>query len=126
MKFISPTLHGIIDYMLCGFFLSIPSIFALTGPFATVCYLLAVGYLIISLLTNMPFGLFGLIPFWVHGGIELVSGFVFIASPWIFDFAHVNGTMRNLFIGIGVAVLLVYLFTRWHPLPEEDISAATA
>ena len=125
MKFISPTLHGIIDYLMCGFFLVIPSIYALTGAPIYVCYLLAAGYLVVTLCTNMPFGLFGIIPFWVHGGFELVSGVIFIASPWIFDFAHGGpaGPLRNMFIGIGIAFLLVYVFTRWHPLPDEDISA---
>ena len=125
MKFISPTLHGVLDYLFVGVFLVIPSAYALTGAYAAVCYVLAAGYLLVALCTNMPFGLFGLIPFWVHGGFDLVSGFVFIASPWLFDFAT-NLAMRNLFIGLGAFVLVVYLFTRWRPLPHENIDAATA
>ena len=125
MKFISPTLHGVLDYLLCGVLLVLPSTFALTGTYAGVCYVLAAGYLLVALCTRMPFGLFGLIPFWVHGGFDLVSGLIFIASPWIFGFAHANGTMRNVFIGIGGAILVSYLFTRWRPLPGEDVEAAT-
>jgi len=37
-----------------------------------------------------------------------------IASPWIFDFAHANGSARNLFIGAGIVFLLVNLFTQWN------------
>lgn len=125
MKFISPALHGVLDYLMCGFFLVIPSMYALTGSAALVCYLLAAGYLLIALCTNMPLGLFGWIPFWMHGGLELVSGFVFIASPWLFGFADGGpaGPLRNLFIGVGVVFLLVYACTRWRPLPNEDASA---
>ncbi|MGI4834250.1 MAG: hypothetical protein ACRYFK_12410 [Janthinobacterium lividum] len=131
MKFISPTLHGVLDYLMCGFFLVIPSLLALTGGAATVCYLLAAGYLVVSLCTNMPFGLFGWIPFWVHGGLELVSGFVFIASPWLFGFAHpAHGSetagLRTLFIGVGVVFLLVYTFTQWRPAPGVDTASATS
>jgi hypothetical protein len=114
MKPISPTLHGVLDYLTCGFFLVAPSEFDFTGTYAVVCYLLAGGYLVISLLTNMPFGLLKVIPFWLHGKLELVSGPVFIASPWIFGFAS-NGTARNLFVAVGVVFLVVYALTQWYP-----------
>lgn len=131
MKFISPTMHGVLDYLTCGFFFIIPSLFNLSGGAATVCYLLAAGYLVITLCTNMPFGLFGLIPFWVHGGFELVSGFVFIASPWLFGFAHPahdseNIGLRTLFIGVGVVFLAVYAFTQWRPATGTDNVSATS
>ncbi|TVT41539.1 hypothetical protein FNT36_08860 [Hymenobacter setariae] len=114
MKPISPTLHGVLDYLTCGFFLVLPSEFDLTGTYANVCYLLAGGYLVISLLTNMPFGLLKVIPFWLHGRLELVSGLVFIASPWLFGYAG-NTTMRNLFIGVGIVFLVVFALTQWQP-----------
>ncbi|WP_426062016.1 SPW repeat domain-containing protein [Hymenobacter sp. B1770] len=119
MKVISPALHGILDYTMSGVFLALPSVFAYTGPMAWVCYALAAGYLVVSLLTNMPFGLFKLIPFPIHGGFELVSGFVFIASPWLFDFSQ-DSTARNLFIGLGVVFLVVYLLTDWRPQEKRD------
>lgn len=115
MKPISPTLHGVLDYLTCGLFFVAPSLFNFTGAYATVCYVLAAGYLIISLLTKMPLGLLKLVPFWLHGKLELVSGLVFIASPWIFGFANDNGTARNFFIAMGVVFLLVYMLTQWYP-----------
>ncbi|RZK88815.1 MAG: hypothetical protein EOO62_37085 [Hymenobacter sp.] len=114
MKPISPTAHGLLDYLTCGFFFTAPSLFDFTGTLMAVCYLLAGGYLVVSLLTNMPFGLFKLIPFWLHGRLELVSGFVFIASPWLFGFAG-SAVPRNLFIGSGIVFLLVFLLTQWSP-----------
>ncbi|RZL09478.1 MAG: hypothetical protein EOO62_14015 [Hymenobacter sp.] len=131
MKFISPTLHGLLDYLMCGFLLTLPSVYSLSGGAATVCFGLAASYLIVSLCTNMPFGLVGWIPFWVHGGFELVSGLIFIASPWIFDFAHTahnspDFVLRNIFIGVGVVFLLVYAFTQWRPAAGVDTVAATA
>jgi hypothetical protein len=113
MKLISPTLHGIIDYVMSGVFLALPFAFAFTSTYSWVCYALGAGYLLMALLTNMPFGLFKWIPFRVHGGFELVSSLMFIASPWIFGFAQ-DGPARNLFIGLGVAFLLVYALTDWR------------
>jgi hypothetical protein len=114
MKPISPTVHGVLDYMTCVFFALAPSLFGLSGAYATVCYVLAGGYLVISLLTAMPLGAIKAIPFWLHGRLELVSGLVFIASPWLFGFAE-NTTARNLFVGSGIVFLLVYSLTQWYP-----------
>ena len=114
MKIISPTLHGVLDYLTCALFLVAPSLFGFTGTYATVCYLLAGGYLVISLLTNMPLGALQLLPFWLHGRLELVSGFVFIASPWLFGFANANGVARNFFVAMGVVFLVVFLCTQWR------------
>jgi hypothetical protein len=122
MKPISPAVHGVLDYLTCVFFALAPSLFGLTGAYATVCYVLAGGYLIISLLTNMPLGLFKAIPFWLHGKLELVSGPIFIASPWLFGFAE-NTTARNLFVGAGIVFLLVYSLTQWYP---QDRAATVA
>ncbi len=114
MKPISPTIHGVLDYMTCAFFALAPTLFNLQGTYATVCYVLAGGYLVISLLTNMPLGLARVIPFPVHGKLELVSGLVFIASPWLFGFANENETARNLFVAAGVVFLIVYFLTDWY------------
>ena len=114
MKPVSPTLHGVLDYATCVFFALAPSLLGLHGAYATVCYVLAGGYLVVSLLTNMPLGAVRLLPFPVHGKLELVSGVVFLASPWLFGFAHENETARNLFVAAGAVFLLVYFLTDWY------------
>jgi hypothetical protein len=106
-------MHGVLDYATCAFFALAPTLFNLQGAYATVCYVLAGGYLVISLLTNMPLGAVRVIPFPVHGKLELVSGLVFLASPWLFGFANENETARNLFMGAGVVFLVVYFLTDW-------------
>jgi hypothetical protein len=113
MKFISPTLHGVLDYLTCGLFLLAPTLFGFTGTYATVCYLLGAGYLVVSLLTNMPLGVVKVLPFWLHGRLELVSGFVFLVSPWLFGFAE-NGGARIFFMAMGAVFLLVFLCTQWR------------
>ena len=118
MKLISPTVHGILDYATCAFFALAPTLLALHGPYATVCYLLAGGYLVISLLTNMPLGAVRVLPFPVHGKLELVSGLVFVAAPWLFGFADENETARNLFVAAGLVFLVVYTLTDWYAQPR--------
>lgn len=122
MKFITPTLHGVLDYLTCGLFLLAPSLFGFTGAYATVCYVLAGGYLLISLITNMPLGALKVLPFWLHGRLELVSGAVFIASPWLFGFAQENEVARNFFVVMGVVFLVVFLCTQWRAQPAPTPS----
>ena len=106
--------HGVLDYLTCAFFVLAPSLFNLDGTYATICYVLAGGYFVVSLLTNMPLGAARVIPFPVHGKLELVSGLIFIASPWLFGFADENETARNLFVGAGLVFLVVYFLTDWY------------
>ena len=70
--------------------------------------------MVVSLITNMPLGAFRLLPFWLHGRLELVSGPVFIISPWLFGFADANPVARNFFVIMGVVFLLVFLCTQWR------------
>jgi hypothetical protein len=79
-----------------------------------VCYVLAAGYLATSLLTNMPRGAVRLIRLPIYSKLELGSGPVFIASPCLFGFANDNGTARNLFVALGMVVLLVYFLADWY------------
>jgi len=113
MKFITSTLHGVLDYLTCGLFLLAPTLFGFTGTYATVCYILGAGYLVISLLTNMPLGAVKVLPFWLHGRLELVSGFVFLVSLWLFGFAE-NGVARIFFMAMGAVFLVVFLCTQWR------------
>lgn len=122
MKFITPTLHGVLDYLTCGLFLLAPSLFGFSGTYATVCYVLAGGYLLISLLTDMPLGALKVLPFWLHGRLELVSGAVFMASPWLFGFAQENEAARNFFVVMGVVFLVVFLCTQWRAQPAPTPS----
>ncbi|WP_310397996.1 SPW repeat protein [Hymenobacter sp.] len=114
MKAISPTVHGLLDYATCAFFALAPWLFGFAGAYATVCYVLAGGYLVVSLLTNMPLALVRVLPFPLHGKLELVSGLVFLASPWLFGFANDNETARNLFVAAGAVFLVVYALTDWY------------
>lgn len=124
MKPISPTLHGVLDYATCAFFAFAPTLFNLHGTYATVCYLLAGGYLVVSLLTAMPLGALKVIPFPVHGKLELISGPIFILAPWLFGFANENPTARNLFVGAGIVFLIVYSLTDWYRQSQPAVPAS--
>ncbi|GAB3313346.1 hypothetical protein ACFQT0_05310 [Hymenobacter humi] len=126
MKPISPRTHGILDYATCGFFTTAPAIFDLHGAYAIMCYVLAVGYFVMSLLTDMQLSAVRVIPFPVHGKLDLVSGLILLASPWVFGFANANETARNLFAGSGVVFLVVYFLTDWAGPTHDGAPDRTA
>ena len=114
MKVLSPRAHGVLDYATVVFFALAPSIFNMGGIYATVCYALAGSYLVITLLTDFQMGIAHLIPFRVHGWLELVSGLVLLASPFIFGFQDDSVTARNFFMAMGGVFLVVWLLTDWQ------------
>ena len=102
------------DYATVLLFALAPTLFNLGGTYATVCYVLAAGYLIITLLTDFQMGIAHLISFPMHGWLELVSGIVFLASPYLFGFADDNETARNFFMAMGVLFIGTWLLTDWR------------
>ncbi|KUG06386.1 SPW repeat domain-containing protein [Solirubrum puertoriconensis] len=113
MKILSPSAHGVLDYIVSMFFLLAPLLFDLQHPFSTAFYVLGAGYLVVALLTDYPLGWMRIIPFPMHGAMELVSGLAFIALPFIFGFSDSEPVARNLFIGSGIMFVMSWLITDW-------------
>jgi hypothetical protein len=114
MKVLSPRVHGMLDYGTIALFALAPTIFNFDGPYATACYVLAAGYLLITLMTDFPMGVMRLIPFPMHGGLELVSGLALLAAPFLFGFHDDNHEARNFFMGMGILFLGSWLLTDWR------------
>jgi hypothetical protein len=96
------------------FFGLAPMLFDLQHPYSTAAWVLAGGYLLITLLTDTPLGLIRVIPFKVHGAMELMSGIAFLAIPFIFGFHDEAPNARNFFIISGVMALGAWLITDWQ------------
>jgi hypothetical protein len=114
MKVLSPRVHGMLDYATVALFALAPTLFDFSGPYATACYVLAGGYLLITLLTDFPMGVARVIPFPMHGGLELVSGLALLAVPFLFGFHDDNHEARNFFMGMGILFLGSWLLTDWR------------
>jgi hypothetical protein len=110
MKFLSPRIHGYLDYVVVAALLLAPSIFGFSGAPAILCYVLAVAQLGMSLLTAYPLGPVKLIPFTLHGGVEAATSVLLLVSPWLFRFAA-DTAARNFFIASAVVLGVVWLVT---------------
>lgn len=110
MKFLSPKIHGFLDYAVIAILFIAPGLLDFPKEAATVSYILGAAYVVMSLLTAYPLSLAKLIPFTVHGAIELVLSPFLVALPWIAGFSG-HDVSRNFFIVAGVALFFVWLTT---------------
>jgi len=109
MKFISPKVHGIIDYLVVVFLLISPTIFGFTGLLATFTYALGGVHLLLTILTAYSVGLVKVIPLALHGLIEFVVGIVLIVLAY--TLFKDDATGKLFYIVFGTVVLLTWLVT---------------
>lgn len=111
MKILNPRVHGYIDYLAVLYFLAAPSLFGFTGLPATIFYVLAAAHLILTLLTAYPLGVVKIIPFPLHGAIELLAGIALVALPWLLGFANSDVLARNIYVASGAVLFVAWLVT---------------
>ena len=110
-KVLSPTTHGVLDYLLAIAFLAAPAFFGFDSEnAATLSRVIGVAYLAVSFITRYPLGALTWIPFPVHGALEAIMAAAWIVMPWLFGFAD-DVMARNFFIVAGVGLLLVVALT---------------
>src|ERR1700744_3948037 len=118
MRFISPKVHGFIDYLVVIFLFCSPAYFEFTGLLAIFTYALGAVHLLLTIFTNYPLGLFKIIPFPVHGAIELLVGVALIALAYTV-FADTPGNEGKLYYVIfGTVVLLTWLVTNYKGISK--------
>ncbi len=110
MKFLSPKIHGYLDYAVTLLLAIAPTLFDFNREASAISWTLAVVYLALSLVTAYPLGIFKAIPFSIHGSIELIISPLLVATPWIVGFTD-HSNSRNFFIVAGVALFFVWLTT---------------
>lgn len=115
MKLLPPRIHGIFDYVTAATFAGAPVLFTLghsTVPIVA-CYVMAGTLFVVSLLTRYPLGVAKIIPFPVHGAIEVVSAVGLVALPWLTGFADQPGA-RTFFVAAGLMIFTLWLLTDYR------------
>lgn len=114
MNLLNARLHGFLDLVTVAVFLLAPFFFGLGGYVAAVAWGYAFVHLLITLFTRYPLGLVKVIPFPIHGVVELIVGVVLVlAMPRLLG-ASLGSPARTFFIGAGVAILAVWALTRYR------------
>jgi hypothetical protein len=121
-KPISARVHGILDYATVAAFLNAPMVLGFHGTPAAIVYWLAGIHLLMTGFTDFPLGVFKIIPFKLHGVIDLVAGVFLLVAPWVFGFGN-DYAARNFFVAIAVITFVVVALTdyaqRVQPPPPD-------
>lgn len=113
MKFIKPDLHGIIDYVVVIFLWLSPTLFELSNYVSMLTYGLGCVHLALTALTDFKYGLIKIIPFRLHGWIELVVSITLIGAPWLLGFSEMP-VDRFFYVGFGSAVFVTWAVTDYN------------
>ena len=113
MRVLSTRVHGMLDYLVGLLLIASPWLFGFDngGAETWVPVVLGIGALVVSVLTDYELGFVRRIPMPVHLMIDLASGVLLAASPWLFGFADGTTTPDGLTAdGVWVPHLALGLF----------------
>src|SRR4051812_13108102 len=110
MKLLSPKIHGILDILVTIVLFVAPSVFHFGREASAVSYVLGAVYVVVILATAYQYGLVKLIPFTVHGMVELILAPFLVAMPWLAGFGY-DMAGRDFFIVAGIALFIVWFLT---------------
>jgi len=118
MKFISPKIHGLIDYLVVAFLLASPTFFGFTGLLATFTYALAAVHFLLTVFTNYPLGIVKVIPVSLHATVEVLVGIALIVLAYTLFKDNAEGS-KLYYVIFGTVVLLTWMVTDYvgasHP-----------
>ncbi len=124
---LSPSTHGIIDYVTVIAFALAPTLFQFGGVPAAVAYGLAGVHLIMTLATRFPMGMFEGVPLRAHGVVELMVSAALIILPWVAGFVQPGA--QWFFPIMGMSIFVIWLLSDYGPLqpvPEALSAGPTA
>ncbi len=106
MRIIPTRIHGFIDYGTGLLLLVAPYLFgfATGGPKQWVPMLLGAATIGMSLITDYELSLARLIPMPMHLGVDILSGVLLAASPWLFGFSD-QVFLPHLIVGLMEIVI---------------------
>jgi hypothetical protein len=89
MRFIPTRVHGVLDYLVGIVLIAWPLIarYPMDSAEALVPLVLGIGAIGYSLFTDYELSIVRSIPMPVHLGLDMGSGILLAASPWLFGFA---------------------------------------
>ncbi|HEX8299520.1 MAG TPA: hypothetical protein VF594_10220 [Rubricoccaceae bacterium] len=130
MRVISTRTHGVLDYLTGLILVAAPWLlgFADGGAETIVPVALGLGALAYSLFTDYELGLVRRIPMPVHLMLDLGSGLLLAASPWLFGFADGTATSDGVWVphlALGLFEIGAALTTKRTPA-DLSVSAVRA
>lgn len=123
MRFIPTKVHGVLDYVVAIALMFAPMIFGFAsvgGAAVAIPVVLGIGLFLYSLFTNYEWGLIKVIGMPYHLIIDVVASVFLLLSPWLFGFANQAWNVWVPHVAVGIAVILVVLFSKTAPEPATQ------
>jgi hypothetical protein len=122
MRILSARIHGMLDFVVVAVFLLAPLLVGLGGSPAAISYTLAVVHLLLTLMTRFPAGRWKMVPFFVHGIVELIVGIALLILPSFAGYSP-GSPARRFYLAIGAVILVVWALTAYQARDAEASSA---
>ena len=125
MRFLGTRIHGVLDYVVALVLITAPWAlgYSFKGAETWVPVLLGAFTAVYSLMTDYEMGASRVISMRTHLLLDLLSGVLLAASPWLFNF-HEYVYLPH--VVLGITEIVVSLITKTHPLNEKQVHSATA
>jgi hypothetical protein len=123
MRFISPSLHGILDYSVAAALIGAPFLlsFADSSLAAAIISVAAgVGLVVYSLLTDYSASVRNLIPWRVHLALDTIAAVALLAAPFALGF---GGVARGFYVTVALAVLAVVATTQVDVADSSEVGS---
>ena len=122
MRVIPTRVHGLLDYLVGLLLIAAPWVFnfARGGAETWVPVALGVGALVYSVFTDYELGLVKRLPMGTHLTLDLLSGLLLAASPWLFGFSEFVWTPH---VVLGVLEVGAALLTKTTPALTRTVVA---
>lgn len=107
LQFLSPALHGVLDYLAAGALIVLPFLLGFAGIELWLSVAGGAGLILYSLLTDYRFGLVGVLSFNLHLVLDLTAGVALFAAPFLLGFGAV-ATLYYPVMAVGVFVVVTF------------------
>jgi len=111
IKFISPSLHGILDYLVDITLIGVPVIFNFM-EISSLAFWVSVGIglsnFFYSLFTKYSRSVVKLLPLKIHLLFDFIVGVVLLTSGF---FLHIEGFIQLYYVAMGAGIILATAFT---------------
>jgi hypothetical protein len=120
IRFLTPTWHGLVDYLAAVELLIMPFVLPL-GTSAPLAKWLAVAtglaVILVSLLTDYKLGLVRIIPFRIHLAIDTAVATAFVVAPFLFGFTGLDAWFYWINAAAVFVVVAVSMPSQERPTP---------
>lgn len=119
IELLNSKIHGFLDYVVVVFLIASPHLFNLSATASLITYILASVHFVLTVLTNFELGLFKIVPFEIHGTIEILVSILLVIGAFVLGVID-SSVSRNFFLGVAAIVFLTWLFTDYGTIRRRS------